>query len=552
MTCLSPNEENSVSVSKIRRSAKLVDLCDASFDDSFVRELPGDPLLHNVSRAVRNACYTRVNPTPVASPRLLGWAEAVGEMLGIARPDTTGPAIETLGGNRVLPGMAPYAARYGGHQFGVWAGQLGDGRAITLGEAIAPDGARYDLQLKGAGRTPYSRTADGRAVLRSSVREFMCSEAMHYLGVPTTRALSLVATGETVIRDMFYDGNPEPEPGAIVCRVAPSFVRFGNFEILAANDELETLKRLADYVIARHFPEFSIASPETYARWFEAICRRTAVMVAGWTRVGFVHGVMNTDNMSILGLTIDYGPYGWLEGFDPGWTPNTTDAQGRRYRYGAQPQIAQWNLSRFAGALLSLVEKAALEQGLEIYRDTFERESSRMTAEKLGLTALDREGDEELLSEMFEVLQRVETDMTLFFRLLAAVPCDGAADSVADTALIEPLRRAFYSEDAFEAAHSARLAAWLRRYISRVREDNLPPAERIARMNRANPKYVLRNYLAQLAIDALATGDASVMERLMTVLQRPYDEQPEHDDLAERRPEWARNRPGCSALSCSS
>jgi uncharacterized protein YdiU (UPF0061 family) len=538
---------------KSTRSSRLVDLCDLSFEASFVRELPGDPLLHNVSRAVRDACYTRVNPTPVAAPKLLGWAEAVGEMLGIARPDSpTAPAVEVLGGNRVLPGMAPYAARYGGHQFGVWAGQLGDGRAITLGEVVAPDGTRHDLQLKGAGKTPYSRTADGRAVLRSSVREFMCSEAMHYLGVPTTRALSLVATGETVIRDMFYDGNPEPEPGAIVCRVAPSFVRFGNFEILAAHEELETLNRLADYVIVRHFPELGAPSAETYARWFEEICRRTAVMVAEWTRVGFVHGVMNTDNMSVLGLTIDYGPYGWLEGFDPGWTPNTTDAQGRRYRYGAQPQIAQWNLSRFAGALLPLIEKTALEQGLAVYRDTFERESSRMTAEKLGLAALDREGDEPLLNDMFEMLQHVETDMTLFFRLLAAVPVDGAADNAANAALIEPLRRAFYSDEAFEPTRSARLAGWLRRYIARVRADSLSASERIARMNRANPKYVLRNYLAQLAIDALANGDASIMERLMGVLQHPYDEQPQHDDLAERRPEWARNRPGCSALSCSS
>ena len=251
----------------------------------------------------------------------------------------TAPAVEVLAGNRVLEGMAPYAARYGGHQFGVWAGQLGDGRAITLAEIAAPDGRRHDVQLKGAGRTPYSRTADGRAVLRSSVREFICSEAMHWLGVPTTRALALVATGESVIRDMFYDGNPEPEPGAIVCRVAPTFVRFGNFEILAAHDEIDTLRRLADYVIVRHFPELGTPSAEVYARWFREVCRRTAVMVAEWTRVGFVHGVMNTDNMSVLGLTIDYGPYGWLEGFDPMWTPNTTDAQGRRYRFGAQPQI---------------------------------------------------------------------------------------------------------------------------------------------------------------------------------------------------------------------
>ena len=241
---------------RLPRNAALVDLCDLSFDNSFARELPADPLLTNVPRQVPNACYTRVDPTPVPAPQLLGWADAVGEMLGIARPESpTGPAAEVLGGNRVLPGMQPYAARYGGHQFGQWAGQLGDGRVITLAEVVSRNGMRHELQLKGAGLTPYSRTADGRAVLRSSVREFLCSEAMHHLGVPTTRALSLVATGEAVVRDMFYDGHPQAEPGAVVCRVAPSFVRFGNFQIHAAHHELDALKCLADYVIREHFPE---------------------------------------------------------------------------------------------------------------------------------------------------------------------------------------------------------------------------------------------------------------------------------------------------------
>ena len=540
--------------SSAERRAARVDLCDLRFDNSFVRELPGDPELRNVPRAVRNACYTRVDPTPVPSPQLLAWADPVGEMLGISRPDSrTGPVAEVLGGNRVLPGMQPYAARYGGHQFGQWAGQLGDGRAITLAEVVSPDGTRHDLQLKGAGGTPYSRTADGRAVLRSSVREFMCSETMHHLGVPTTRALSLVATGESVVRDMFYDGNPKAEPGAIVCRVAPSFVRFGNFEILAAHQELDALKRLADYVMAGHFPELGEPSRATYARWFEEICRRTATLVTEWMRVGFVHGVVNTDNMSILGLTIDYGPYGWLEGYDLRWTPNTTDAQGRRYCYGSQPDIAQWNLVRLANAIYPLIEdKAPLEQGLAVFAETFESASGRMLADKLGLVALDREGDDKLLGDLFELLQQVETDMTLFFRLLATLPADGAAETADDRALVEPLRRAFYSEDAFEPEQRSRLAGWLRRYLARARQDAVPASERRDRMNRANPKYVLRNYLAQQAIDALERGDASVMERLMAVLQRPYDEQPAHDDLAERRPEWARHRPGCSALSCSS
>jgi uncharacterized protein YdiU (UPF0061 family) len=524
------------------------DWCKSRIDNSFVRELPGDLLLHNVPRAVRNACYTRVDPTPVRAPRLLGWADPVGEILGIPRPDSpVGLVAEVLGGNRVLEGMQPYAARYGGHQFGQWAGQLGDGRAITLCELMSADGRRHDLQLKGAGRTPYARFADGRAVLRSSVREFLCSEAMHHLGVPTTRALSLVGTGEAVVRDMFYDGRPRAEPGAVVCRVAPSFVRFGNFEILAAHSEWDVLERLADYVIVKHFPELGEPSPATYVRWFEEICRRTALMITEWTRVGFVHGVMNTDNMSILGLTVDYGPYGWLEGYDLHWTPNTSDAGGR-YCFGNQPSIALWNLARLADVLAPLIDdRAALEQALAIYNETLERASTQMLADKLGLASLD-ERDGPLLSELFELLQRVETDMTLFFRSLTALTPDATNDEV----LLQPLRRAFYGEEAFSPEHRSRLASWVRQYLARVRQDAQPASDRLIRMNRTNPKYVLRNYLAQQAIDALESGDASVMARLMAVLQRPYDEQPEHDDLAERRPEWARHRPGCSALSCSS
>ena len=519
-----------------------------------MRELPADPVLTNVPRAVRNACYTRVEPTPVAAPQLLGWSTATGTMLGIARPPSpTGATVEVLTGNRLLTGMQPYAARYGGHQFGNWAGQLGDGRAITLAETVNAQGQRFDLQLKGAGRTPYSRTADGRAVLRSSVREFMCSEAMHHLGAATTRALSLTATGAAVVRDMFYDGNAEPEAGAIVCRVAPSFVRFGNFEILTSHGEIDSLKRLADYVITTHYPELGAPSPAVYANWFEEICRRTALMINDWMRVGFVHGVMNTDNMSILGLTMDYGPYGWLEGYDPAWTPNTTDAQGRRYSYGNQPQIAHWNLLQLANALYPLLQdKAPFEHGLTIYADVFQSTWQSTLAAKLGLSATAQTDDAQLHNDMFELLEAVETDYTLFFRLLATVPVDAATDSAPDHTLLEPLRRAFYTDAAFAPVHAGKLGAWLHRYIARVRRDPAPAATRSERMNRVNPKYVLRNYLAQLAIDALGKGDASVLERLMTVLQQPYDEQPANDEFAERRPEWARHRAGCSALSCSS
>ncbi len=490
-----------------------------AFDTTFVRQLPADPVLVNVPRQVADACYTRVDPTPVAAPRLLGWSHALGEVLGIEKP-AGGPLVEVLAGNRLLPGMQPYAARYGGHQFGTWAGQLGDGRAITLGELRAADGTRQELQLKGAGRTPYSRTADGRAVLRSSLREFVCSEAMHLLGVPTTRALSLAATGEPVIRDMFYDGNPQPEPGAVACRVAPSFVRFGNFQIHAANGETDSLRKLLGFVIQQHYAGHS---PESF---FHEVCRRTALLMVDWMRLGFVHGVMNTDNMSILGLTIDYGPYGWLEGYDPQWTPNTTDAQGRRYCYGNQPGIAQWNLVRLAEALLTLVSEDELKKGLNLYAETYNDAFPKALARKLGLKA----PDEALTGEMFEALGEAETDFTLFFRNLALVKEDS---------LLQPLAPAFYAD-----VPRPRLEAWLRRWLAQGPDRS--------GMNAVNPKYVFRNYLAQLAIDALERGDASVMERLLKVLERPYDEQPAHHELAARRPEWARHKAGCSALSCSS
>ncbi|MEX2241181.1 MAG: YdiU family protein [Burkholderiales bacterium] len=517
-------------MSAVLNPLPLVDLSSASFGNSFVRELPADPVAANARRQVPNASYTRVAPTPVAAPRLLAWSDALGEALGLARPSPA--AVEALAGNRVFPGMEPYAARYGGHQFGVWARQLGDGRAITLGEMVARDGSRQELQLKGAGPTPYSRTADGRAVLRSSLREFLCSEALHFLGVPTTRALSLAGTGEQVIRDMFYDGNPEPEPGAVVCRIAPSFLRFGNFEIHAAHGEEELLKRLLDYVIRHFTPGLS------YKEWYHEVCRRTARLMSDWMRLGFVHGVMNTDNMSVLGLTIDYGPYGWLEGYDPTWTPNTTDAGTRRYCYGNQPRIGLWNLARFAEALLPLIPREDLEAGLEVYGNTYQESFSRALAHKLGLAALDQEGDEALLTELFQVLNGVETDFTLFFRGLAAVR---------EEALVAPLLPALYAEP--DAAHVARLEAWLRAWLARAAG---PAEERARRMNTVNPKYVPRNYLAQQAIDAMTAGDPSVLERLMQVLERPYDEQPGNAEFAARRPEWARSRPGCSALSCSS
>ena len=319
------------------------DVARLRYTDRFVRELPGDPREDNRIRQVLGACYSRVAPTAVKQPELLMLVPEVAALLELA-PVATPELVDVLAGNRVVAGMAPYAACYGGHQFGTWAGQLGDGRAITLGEVATSTGETWELQLKGAGPTPYSRRADGRAVLRSSLRELVCSEAMHHLGVPTTRALSLVTTGEAVERDLLYDGHAVDEPGAVVCRVAPTFLRFGSYEIHAARDDVATLRALVRFTLERYYPayvrpdrggggESGALDSLDIAGFFAEVARRTAWLISEWLRVGFVHGVMNIDNMSILGLTIDYGPYGWIEPFDPDWTPNITDASGRRYRF---------------------------------------------------------------------------------------------------------------------------------------------------------------------------------------------------------------------------
>lgn len=522
----------------------------ATFENSFVDELRGEASGNRGSRQVPGYCYSRVAPTPVREPKLLAWSDELGEYLGLAKPTARGAAVAILGGNIITASMKPFAARYGGHQFGNWAGQLGDGRAIGLGQLAATDGSRWDIQLKGAGPTPYSRRADGRAVLRSSVREFLCSEAMHYLGVPTTRALSLVATGDEVVRDMFYDGNARPEPGAIVARVAPTFIRFGNFQLLAALGEMDNLRALADYVLRHHYPELGAPSPEVYLRWFEEIARRTAVLVAHWMTVGFVHGVLNTDNMSILGLTIDYGPYGWLEPYAPDWTPNTTDFGSRRYAFGQQPRVGMWNLMALAHALGPLVaDPQALRAGLDVYADTLADTQHALWLRKLGLTNLDPTGDRALTEALPAALAEPEIDMTIFCRQLSHLAPALLAGEPA-----EPLFRTLIEKAAYSVApnEDQALLNWLHRYAQRLRQETASPEAIRAGMLRANPKYVLRNYLAQQAITAAEAGDLTQLETLFRVLKTPFDEHPEHEALAARRPDWARDKPGSATLSCSS
>ncbi|HEX2577753.1 MAG TPA: YdiU family protein, partial [Aquihabitans sp.] len=446
----------------------IADLDHLPFDNRFTRELPGDPEVSPRRRQVHGAAYSRQLPTAVASPRTVAWSPEVAELLGLT-PEVcaSDDFAQVFGGNRVPAGADPFAAAYGGHQFGSWAGQLGDGRAIALGEITTPAAGHQTLQLKGAGPTPYSRTADGRAVLRSSVREFLCSEAMHHLGVPTTRALSLVATGDAVVRDVLYDGNPHPEPGAVVCRVAPSFTRFGTFQLPASRNDLDLLRALVEFTLRNDLPHLWDADADLgdlVGPFFAEVCDRTAELVVHWMRVGFVHGVLNTDNLSILGLTIDYGPYGWLESFDPDWTPNTTDAATRRYRYGTQPQVAQWNLLQLANALGPLVEDLEpLQRALDGYATTYQASYRAMMAARLGWGDW-REGDDDLIADLFDVLVRTETDQVVFHRELAKVPTDGADDDE----LLAPLADAFYAPDELVGDVRAAFTGWLRRWAERA------------------------------------------------------------------------------------
>jgi len=449
--------------------------------------------------------------------------------------------LDVMTGNSIIENSKPFAMCYAGHQFGNWAGQLGDGRAINLGEI-----KNWALQLKGAGPTPYSRTADGLAVLRSSVREYLCSEAMHYLGVPTTRALSLSLTGDQVLRDVMYNGNSAYEKGAIVSRVAKSFLRFGNFEIFAARNDLKNLKILTDYTILHHFSHLGNPCKEVYLKFFQEVTNKTLEMIVHWQRVGFVHGVMNTDNMSILGLTIDYGPYGWLEGFDLGWTPNTTDKKHKRYRYGNQPTIGLWNLYQLANALYPLIDEAApLEEILERYQRDFKTESLHMMRSKLGLT-LAKKNDLLLIESLEKNLQASETDMTIFFRKLSDFKKEFPEQG------IKLVENAFYKIDEIHDNLLNNWQQWFSEYAKRLKEEPIPFSERQKKMNKVNPKYVLRNYMAQLAIDKVETNDSSLIEELYQILKKPYEEQPEFEHWFAKRPEWARHKVGCSMLSCSS
>nr|KYP75501.1 UPF0061 protein azo1574 family [Cajanus cajan] len=542
-------------------------LQDLNWDHSFVRQLPSDPRTDSIPRQVLHACYSKLSPSAqVDNPQLVACSQPVAHILDLDHKEFERPDFPLIfSGASPLVGALPYAQCYGGHQFGTWAGQLGDGRAITLGEILNSKSERWELQLKGAGRTPYSRFADGLAVLRSSVREFLCSEAMHHLGIPTTRALCLVTTGKLVTRDMFYDGNPKEEPGAIVCRVAQSFLRFGSYQIHAArgDKDLGLVRVLADYAIKHHFPHIENMSKSEslsfctgdedhsvvdltsnkYAAWVVEIAERTASLIARWQGVGFTHGVLNTDNMSILGLTIDYGPFGFLDAFDPKFTPNTTDLPGRRYCFANQPDIGLWNVAQFTTTLQAadLINEKEANYAMERYGTRFMDDYQVIMTKKLGLPKYNKQLINKLLGNM--AVDKV--DYTNFFRMLSNVKAD---TSIPDDELLVPLKSVLLD---IGKERKEAWTSWLKTYIHELSSSGISDEQRKTSMDLVNPKYILRNYLCQTAIDAAEIGDFEEVRRLLKLVEHPFDEQPGMEKYARLPPAWA-YRPGVCMLSCSS
>ncbi len=482
----------------------------------------------NAFASLQPAFYTRLQPTPVPAPYLVGASASAARLIGLDPAEFSQERfVQAFSGNCILPGSIPLAAVYSGHQFGVWAGQLGDGRAILLGDVPSFDETgqqRLELQLKGSGLTPYSRMGDGRAVLRSSIREFLCSEAMAALGIPTSRALCVTGSDMRVMRET-------PESSAVATRMAPTFIRFGSFEHWFYQDRKDELKTLADYVIDHHYPELRAEANPVQALLTE-VTRRTAELIAQWQSVGFMHGVMNTDNMSILGLTIDYGPFGFMEAFDARHICNHSDHQGR-YAYHMQPQIGQWNCYALGQALLPLIgEVDDAQAALEIYKPAYDRKLDQLLHAKLGLHTTGAD-DGKLIDAMFSLMQNNHVDFTLFFRRLSDLQSDNPG---AD----EPLRDLFIDRPAFDG--------WAVQYRARLKQENSIDAVRREAMRATNPKFVLRNYLAQVAIEKAQNKDFSEVARLLAVLEKPFDEQPENESYAALPPDWASEL----EVSCSS
>ncbi|HEX7175285.1 MAG TPA: YdiU family protein [Pyrinomonadaceae bacterium] len=470
------------------------------------------------------AFYSKLAPTPLAEPHLVSFNPAAAELIGLDASEAERPEfVEAFGGKSLPRGAEPLAMLYAGHQFGAYVPQLGDGRAILLGEVRGPAGDKWDLHLKGSGPTPYSRGFDGRAVLRSTVREYLCGEALHGLGVPTTRALCIVGSSEPVVRERV-------ESAAALVRLSPSHVRFGTFEVFHRRAQHAHVRQLADYVIGQHFPELS-GLPDGHARFFSEVATRTARLIAMWQAHGFAHGVMNTDNMSILGLTIDYGPFGFIDDFDPGYVCNHSDYAGR-YAFDQQPAVGLWNLTRLAEALSTLLAPEQIESALQLYPAAFANAYADLMRRKLGLRE-ERPADAQLVARLLELLQRGHVDYPRFFRALGDF-------QEAPGATNETLRVMFDSPADFDA--------WAADYRARLSEERSEPAARKALMDSVNPKYVLRNYLAQNAITRAEGRDYSEIQRLLELLSDPFAEHPGMEDYAAPPPAWGRGL----VLSCSS
>lgn len=479
----------------------------------------------NTFARLPDSFHSRLKPTPLPDPYLVSFNANAAKLIELDSAEISRiDFAEHFSGNRLPPNAEPLAMLYAGHQFGQFVPQLGDGRAILLGEIRNRAGELWDVQLKGAGITPYSRQGDGRAVLRSSIREYLCSEAMYGLGIPTSRALCIVGSDEEVYRERI-------ETAAVLTRLSPSHVRFGSFEVFFYRGQHEQIATLADYVIARHFPHL-MDDADKYQLFLNEVTQRTAKLMAQWQAVGFSHGVMNTDNMSILGLTFDYGPFGFMESYDPGYICNHSDPRGR-YAYDQQPQIGLWNLACLAQALSPLIPTEQAHAVLDGYAPAYHQHYVELMGSKLGLGNATPD-DIQLIGSLLEMMHSSQLDYTNLFRSL------GDFDSPADAGN-ETLRDQFIDRTAFDA--------WASSYRARLQHQPGTDSERKVRMNAVNPKYILRNYLAQSAIEmAEKNRDFSEIERLLALLGKPFDEQPGMERYAATPPEWARQ----IEVSCSS
>lgn len=504
----------------------------------FTEIFPGDLSGNTIQRNTPKVLFSTVEPVGFENPETIIFNEKLSEEIGLGKFNEND--IQFLAATNLPNNIKTYATAYAGHQFGNWAGQLGDGRAILAGEITNESGQKNEIQWKGAGATPYSRHADGRAVLRSSVREYLMSEAMYHLGVPTTRALSLSLTGENVIRDMMYSGNPQEEKGAVVVRTAESFLRFGHFELLSAQKEINTLTKLVDFTIKNYFKNITSEGEQKYKDLFSEVCTRTADLMVEWFRVGFVHGVMNTDNMSILGLTIDYGPFSMMDEYDLNFTPNTTDLPGRRYAFGKQGQISQWNLWQLANALFSLIkDEKFLEETLNRYGNYFWEAHDKMLCRKFGFDELRKE-DEEFFTNWQGLMQELQLDHTLFFNLLEKL------ESISD--IKTDFQKISYTS--LDDPKIKKLEDFIQTYIQRSKTNTISKEESLDLMKKANPKFILRNYLLFECIEEINNGKTELLQKLTKALENPYEEI--FHEFSVKRPIDYDDISGCSMLSCSS